>query len=342
AIDHGAKVVNISLGGERTTDAPWKKQLIDYAISKDVVLIAAAGNTGDGDKRVAEPAAIPGVVAVSGVGQDGRFWEGSAKGPEVVVSAPAEGLPNAVPTSVATSGYALADGTSGATALVSGVAALIRSAFPDISADDVINRLIHTVEDRGAAGRDPEYGYGVVDARAALEGDVPGAKHHPLVSPEPDKSGAAAGAARDTGNGVLIVLGVFGGTTLLLLVVVYLVVLSRRSRQVVVAGMAPGVASMQVAGGALWRPVAPGPGSWPPSGPAAPYGAPAFGGPVPPMDLSQGPPGPPGHGVPPHGMPPMPPPQGVPPQGVRPMPPAPVPSGQQPGAGIYHSGQPVP
>ncbi len=282
AIDHGAKVVNMSLGGERSTDAPWKKRLVDYATKKNVVLIAAAGNTGQGDKRVAEPASIPGVVAVSGTTRDGTFWDGSARGPEVVVSAPAEDLPMAVPRSVSSSGYALADGTSGATALVSGVAALIRSAFPDISANDVINRLIHTAEDHGRSGRDEEYGYGVVDARAALEGDVPSVDHDPLVSPEANKSAApaaAGGGSRGSGNQALLVVGVFVGTALVLLAGAYLLHLARRSRQVVLAGVAPGVGAVQLAGGVAWG-APPGPqwtgtqwpGSGPPGGPLAPGG----------------------------------------------------------------------
>ena len=262
AIDHGADIINMSLGGERSTDAPWKRQLVDYAISRDVVLIAAAGNTGQGDRRVAEPASIPGVVSVSGVTRSGRFWKGSARGPEVVVSAPAEGLPMAAPTTVADSGYVLADGTSGATALVSGVAALIRSAFRDISANDVINRLIRTAEDRGPAGRDEEYGFGVIDARSALEGDVPSVGRHPLVSPKasgPDEAAAARLAHRRTSNRALIVVGGFIGTVLTLVVLVFLLYLVRRSRQVVVAGVAPGVGAMQVSGGVVWgRPPNPG------------------------------------------------------------------------------------
>jgi type VII secretion-associated serine protease mycosin len=262
AIDHGADIVNMSLGGERSTDAPWKKQLVDYAISKDVVLIAAAGNTGQGDRRVAEPASIQGVVSVSGITRSGRFWKGSARGPEVVVSAPAERLPMAAPSSVSDSGYVLADGTSGATALVSGVAALIRSAFRDISANDVINRLIRTAEDRGPAGRDEEYGYGVIDARAALEGDVPSVAHHPLVSPEAASSGEAAVArlaGRRTSQRALVVVGGFLGTVLLLVVVALLWHLARRSRQIVVAGAAPGIGPVQVPGGVVWgRPSGPG------------------------------------------------------------------------------------
>jgi type VII secretion-associated serine protease mycosin len=290
AIDHGADIVNMSLGGERSTDAPWKKQLVEYAMAKDVVLIAAAGNTGQGDRRVAEPASIPGVVSVSGVTRSGRFWKGSAKGPEVVVSAPAEDLPMAAPTSVSESGYVLADGTSGATALVSGVAALIRSAFPDISANDVINRLIRTAEDRGPAGRDEEYGFGVIDARAALEGEVPSVRHHPLVSPEPARSGdAVAGFAdRRTRQGVLVVVGVFISMVLFLLVVAYLWHLARRSRQIVVAGVAPGVGVVQVSGGIVWGR----------SG-GAPWPADQGGVPQWPSVAQAPPPSPPGHWMPP-------------------------------------------
>ncbi|MQA23865.1 MAG: type VII secretion-associated serine protease mycosin [Micromonosporaceae bacterium] len=278
AIDNGAKIVNISLGGERSVEAPWKKQLIDYAISQDVVLIAAAGNTGSGDKKVAEPASIPGVVAVSGLTRNGAFWDGSANGPEVVVSAPAKGLPHAVPTSVADSGYALADGTSGATALVSGVAALVRQAYPEATANDIVNRLIHTAEDRGDNGRDEEYGYGAVDALAALQGDVPGVKHHPLVSPEAAKSdekAAARAAAKRSDRRVLVVVGVFIGSMLVLLVGAYLIYLARRSRQVVVAGVPPGYPAMVGVG---WgqpgpQPMFPQypPGPWYPQQPGQPY-----------------------------------------------------------------------
>ncbi|MGH3663739.1 MAG: type VII secretion-associated serine protease mycosin, partial [Micromonosporaceae bacterium] len=253
AIDQGAEVVNISLGGERSSDGPWKEQLVDYAIKHDVILVAAAGNTGQGDKQVAEPASIPGVVAVSGLAHDGSFWDGSAKGPEVVVSAPGEELPHAVPTSVSESGYALADGTSGATALVSGVSALIRDAFPDATVNDVVNRLIRTAEDRGDAGRDDEYGFGAVDARAALEGEVPKVKHHPLLSPEAaasDEAAAAAKARRGTSDSTvaLIVVGVFIGSTVLLIVGWYLIFLARRSSQVVVAGVVPGHQATPVTG----------------------------------------------------------------------------------------------
>ncbi|MGH3737539.1 MAG: type VII secretion-associated serine protease mycosin, partial [Micromonosporaceae bacterium] len=353
AIDHGAKIVNMSLGGGRSTDAPWKKELIDYAIEKDVVLIAAAGNVDQGDTQVAEPASIPGVVAVSGVTEDGTFWDGSAKGPEVVLSAPAEQLPAAAPHGLKDStGYVLADGTSGATALVSGVAALIRSAFPDASASEVVNRLIRTAEDRGKSGRDDQYGFGVVDARAALEGDVPKVNHHPLVSPEAAKSDEAAAARRERSrarNGALYVVSAFIGGAILLLVGGYLVVLARRSRRVVVAGMAPGGAPVAMSAGALWGQR--GSPDWPTAppgapqyavpgqpGPPGPFGQPAqFGQPTPfghPGQFTPGQSAPPGQAAPPGWSGPS----GQPGQAGPPSPPGQV---APPGPPGYPGGQPL-
>ncbi len=178
AIDHGAKVVSMSLGGPPTPDAPWKHDLVRYAVDHDAVLIAAAGNTHDGQEsvpRVAEPASIPGVIAVSAVNRRGQIWQGSATGPEVVIAAPGEQLP--YPSA---EGYTSASGTSGATALTAGVVALIRSRFPQLHAGDVVNRLIRTAQDRGPKGRDQEYGYGVVDALAALTADLAQIDRYPL------------------------------------------------------------------------------------------------------------------------------------------------------------------
>lgn len=183
AIDHGAKVVNLSVGGAALLSDEQRAEVVQYALDHDVVLVAAAGNTGDGDQKVTEPGAIPGVVAVSGTQRGDRFWKGSAHGPEVVVAAPAQGIPVAVPTGVERAGYALADGTSGATALVSGTVALIRSKYPRLSASNVINRLIRTSEDLGPDGRDDRFGFGAVNAHRAVTADVPHSRTFPLALP---------------------------------------------------------------------------------------------------------------------------------------------------------------
>ncbi|MEJ7726630.1 MAG: S8 family serine peptidase, partial [Actinomycetes bacterium] len=74
-------------------------------------------------------------------------------------------------------------GTSSAAAITSGVAALVRAQFPDLDAANVVNRLIATGRDIGAAGQDDKFGYGVVDPVAALTADVPPVSENPLGSP---------------------------------------------------------------------------------------------------------------------------------------------------------------
>lgn len=179
AIAQGATVVSLSLAGRPTEDAPWKGELVDYAIEHDAVLVAAAGNRSDIEVRVGEPASIPGVVAVSGLARDGSVWQGSVTGGPVVLSAPAVDLPHLVPGG----GCRTGSGTSGAAALVSGVAALIRSRYPNASAADVVNRLIRTARDGGAPGRDPGFGFGSVDAYEALSATVAPTGRYPLDVP---------------------------------------------------------------------------------------------------------------------------------------------------------------
>jgi hypothetical protein len=85
--------------------------------------------------------------------------------------------------------------------MVSGVAALIRSRWPNMPAAEVVNRIIETAEDRGPAGRDAQYGFGMVDPTGALTAEVPAAATNPLdTSPPPGVarfgSAPAAGQAQ--------------------------------------------------------------------------------------------------------------------------------------------------
>ena len=79
-------------------------------------------------------------------------------------------------------GYAEWAGTSGATPIVAGVAALIRSKWPEMTANQVINRIVSTAKDAGAPGKDPLYGFGILNAEAALKDDVPETRVNPLGS----------------------------------------------------------------------------------------------------------------------------------------------------------------
>jgi type VII secretion-associated serine protease mycosin len=185
AVDHGARVINLSLGGSGNSAA--LAAALDYAFAKDVVVVACTGNASASPSTgVWYPAREPGVIAVAGMERDGDvLWPGSITGKETVVTAPATQLVGARP-----SGYWRVQGTSFAAPMVSGTAALIRSRWPTMPAGEVINRIIKTAKDRGAPGRDAMYGYGLVDPVAALTAQVPAVVDNPLdTTPDPGVSG---------------------------------------------------------------------------------------------------------------------------------------------------------
>lgn len=177
AVDSGAKVINMSLG---STSPAWPESWDDafkYAEDHDVVIVAAAGNRSGGMSQVGAPATIPGVLTVAGVDESGKAsQDSSTEGISIGVAAPAEQLVGGLPDG----GYARWSGTSGAAPLVAGVAALIRSEYPQMKAPEVINRILQTAKDTGAPGMDNLYGYGIVDAQAAVSANVPKVTENPL------------------------------------------------------------------------------------------------------------------------------------------------------------------
>ncbi|MCH6471235.1 S8 family serine peptidase [Sinomonas terrae] len=179
AVDHGAKVINMSLGSSSPDWPPSWDAAFLYAEQKDVVIVAAAGNRGAGNIQVGAPATIPGVLTVAGLDrQEHASVDASSQGVSIGVSAPAEQLVGDMPDGT----YAQWAGSSGAAPIVAGVAALIRSKWPQMSADQVINRIISTAKDAGAPGHDPIYGYGILNAEAALTANVPETNVNPLGS----------------------------------------------------------------------------------------------------------------------------------------------------------------
>lgn len=176
--DHGAQVINMSLGGGGRSDV--MERAIVHARKKGVVVIAAAGNAAR--NRVEYPAAYPGVVAVSAVRFDGQLAPYSSWGREIDLAAPGgdksvdqngDGEPDGVlqNTIVASdpskSVYAWFQGTSMATPHVAGVAALLVSA--GVRGPEAVERMLfETAEDRGEKGWDEKYGHGIVNAQGAL------------------------------------------------------------------------------------------------------------------------------------------------------------------------------
>ncbi|MFD7900636.1 S8 family serine peptidase [Kitasatospora sp. NPDC057904] len=198
AVDHGAKVVNMSVGGTSRFDSQTR-QAVAYAVSRDVVLVAATGNGGAGLGGVQYPAAFPGVVAVAAVDSAGSVWERSTPGAETTMAAPGVDIYQA--SAKSTSSYGVGDGTSAAAAYVSATAALIRSADPGLSAGQVIDRMIKTASRPvdGSAVPNDRYGYGIVAPARALAADPQvdgGPRENPLLSRE-ESQGAPPSAAAD-------------------------------------------------------------------------------------------------------------------------------------------------
>jgi type VII secretion-associated serine protease mycosin len=198
AADHGADVINLSLGGPGASGA--LDEAVRYALARDVVVVAAAGNRRSDERFF--PAAFPGVLAVSATGPRGTFAWFSSYGGWVDVAAP--GLDIAAParTPGGRGRYARGRGTSFAAPLVSGVALLLRARHPDWTARMVVERLRATARDAGPPGFDRYYGSGGVDAYAALGGAV----RAPLRAPpdgheaneRPREATPIAAAARGT------------------------------------------------------------------------------------------------------------------------------------------------
>ncbi|GAB2967330.1 S8 family peptidase [Frigoribacterium salinisoli] len=169
SVDAGADVINMSLT-RNTLDWPtsWDDAFL-YAMEHDVVVVAAAGNRGSGTTEVGAPATMPGVLTVAGVDRQGTAsFDASSQGITIGVAAPAEDLVGVGPGDV----HYLWQGSSGATPLVAGIVALVRSAHPELDADDVIERVVATAESRGTSDPDPLYGHGLVDASAAVSATV--------------------------------------------------------------------------------------------------------------------------------------------------------------------------
>lgn len=197
AVDHGATIINLSLGAVQGGSATGEEiAAVRYALEHDVVIVAAAGNAEQQGAAVNSPGNIPGIITVSGLDRAQELWAGSSRGPEVVVAAPAVEIIAGVPTTVADNGYVLSDGTSDAAAIVSGVAALVRSKFPSMTAPNIVNRMIVTASDLGAQGRDPEFGFGVVSPNAALTTTVAEVSEWPIATPPPPEPPASNAATR--------------------------------------------------------------------------------------------------------------------------------------------------
>lgn len=184
AVDNGADVINMSFSTNTKDWDPSWDEAFKYAHDNGVVIVAAAGNRGSGTEMVGAPATIPGVLVVGGVDRSGEISVGaSTEGITIGVTAPSEDL-----TGVAADGQRWQwAGTSGASPIVAGMVALLRSKYPDMDVNNIINRLIKTANPSKNQGDDvpnADYGYGFASIGAALDEDIETVDANPMGSLE--------------------------------------------------------------------------------------------------------------------------------------------------------------
>jgi hypothetical protein len=218
AVAHGARVIalpldpgtlGIAAGGDPAAagGSPAERSAVAYAVAHDVVLVAPAGDNGMGTGTVNYPAAYPGVLAVGATAEGGQLASFTNKSSYVALTAPGTGLTVAAPGG---GGYGTLATTDMSAALAAGVAALIRSRFPGLTAAAAVQAM-----ERGVTGRTaPGGGHGALDAAGALTvaatlaaRQAPPATAAPSPSPLPSVTQAprinATSTAARSGAGIL-------------------------------------------------------------------------------------------------------------------------------------------
>ena len=204
AVDHGARIINLSLGGSTTSSV--ERRAVDYAVSKGVLLVAAIGNGYLRGNAVEYPAALLQPIGSNGVGGRGLSVAAStpqgsrapfsSTGSHVSLAAPGTGVFSAVSSASSPSNYprtalvgslgglyGFSSGTSFASPQVAGAAALVWAANPQLRADEVASMLEQTASGQG--DWNAELGYGVLDVAAAVAKATVTPSSPPAAPPSP-------------------------------------------------------------------------------------------------------------------------------------------------------------
>lgn len=190
AVDHGARVINLSFGSP--TASRVLASAVKYAFDKGALLVAAAGNTAKLDNAVIYPAAYDQVLAVGATDESDKVGDFSQHHPYVGVSAPGVHIVSTFWRGGGYGNYVSASGTSSAAPHVSGLAALILSANPNLSNIQVKQLIQNTADDLGAPGRDEYYGAGRINAERALRAVKPAGPPQTAPAPSPGQPPASA------------------------------------------------------------------------------------------------------------------------------------------------------
>ncbi|MEW6476739.1 MAG: S8 family serine peptidase [Actinomycetota bacterium] len=215
AADHGADVINLSLGGSSPSSA--YRAAIDYAVhQRGAVVVASAGNEYESGNPVSYPAAFPDAIAVGASTPSNGRASFSNTGAYVDLAAPGTSIlapcPMGAEICSRNSHYTRMSGTSMAAPFVSAAAALLRAARPDASVGQIRDWLTVTASDAGPPGRDDEFGSGIIEPRRALaaagRADGPGlnpASGSPPPAPAPPPIGRPGDSTGPSGAGYWMV-----------------------------------------------------------------------------------------------------------------------------------------
>ncbi|MFA7076711.1 MAG: InlB B-repeat-containing protein, partial [Candidatus Izemoplasmatales bacterium] len=163
AVDNGADIINLSLGGSYAN--PLLKDAVDYAKTNEVIIVAASGN--DGTDEAIYPAAFDSAISVSSIDETLNIASYSNYGETIDISAPGSNII----TTIINNSYASVSGTSFAAPQVAGALALMLSYYPEITYDEAIQRFLLSSVDYGEEGYDQYYGHGIANTFNALTFD---------------------------------------------------------------------------------------------------------------------------------------------------------------------------
>jgi hypothetical protein len=169
AVDQGASIINLGLAG--TTRSQELEDAIRYAYERGVLTVAPVASNGTAE--ISYPAASPHVLAVSATDRQDRRLPSSNTGDYISVSAPGEQVASTFRSPGGADTYAVASTTAQAAAQVTGVAALMLAINPQLRPDDLRGILEASADDVGAPGRDPETGFGRINAARATQFAAP-------------------------------------------------------------------------------------------------------------------------------------------------------------------------
>jgi Subtilase family len=286
AVRHGAQVIDLPLdpavqaGATTPGGSPAERSAVAEALAKGVVLVAPSGDNGTGSDAVNYPAAYPGVISV------GAFGQGFIKAPFTNHQSYAT-LTAAGNGAIAANGptrYAKLKSTSAASAVVAGIAALIRSQFPTLTPAQVEHALTSSTTFRHKNGQKDGSGAGTADAAAALLAAA-------TINATPTSSASPGSAGNPTPPTAPVVkvhtkslwqavrIPVLGLAALVLLALIILISVRVRQRRALDAQLAPlqaaARASRAQSAAGMTGMGSPGPGYGPPAGAGVGSRAPA-------------------------------------------------------------------